>query len=69
MKFEEVIPPTIYRIELNEKEYLILKILLNETGFQRDEKVKAQRSNWEDHLTEEEALEIAAEVGSTIWQI
>ena len=66
MKAEKVVT-TVVSFELNEKEYVILKALLNYTGETRDNCIKENSSLWKDYMDLEEALELVCEVEDMIW--
>ena len=68
MKVEKiVVDPRINILDMTENEFLMLKALINNTGFEREDRVKEEVNLWEDAMTEEEALETAERVAKTIW--
>jgi len=70
MKLEKIEIKPIYNIVgLTEKQFMVLRALINNTGDGRNKRIIEERYVWEDYMTEEEALEMACEVETVIWEI
>jgi len=67
MKVTKIVVGSTIILEMNEKEYAVLKTLLNNTGFERDDRIRAYPDMWCSKMDEEEALKLGYGVEDAIW--
>jgi len=70
MRVEEItVDPIFNLLGMTKKEFIMLKTIVNRTGYEEDECVKEHESVWEDYMDFEEARKLAGKVANIIWKI
>ena len=70
MRTEKIeVEPIVNILDMTWKEYTILKVLMNNTGQERDDRIKENENMWGKLMDLEEALKLGCEVEDRVWAI